>query len=74
MNNRRGFTIFFLFLVIMVVLFGAFFAQTREILHIGRLQSFYLKKYASLSPVAAEASAPLSEEELRRLNEQLQER
>ncbi|GAB1352550.1 MAG TPA: hypothetical protein PLK28_03885 [Candidatus Rifleibacterium sp.] len=74
MNNRRGFTIFFLFLVIMVVLFGAFFAQTSEMISVGRLQSFYLKKYASLSPVVAEVSVPLSEEELRRLNEQLQER
>ncbi len=74
MNNRRGFTIFFLFLVIMVVLFGAFFAQTREIISIGRLQSFYLKKYASLSPVVAEIQVPLSEDELRRLNEQFQER
>ncbi len=74
MNNRRGFSIFFLFLVIMVVLFGAFFAQTREIINIGRLQSFYLKKYATLSPVAAEVPVPLSEDELRRLNEEFQER
>ncbi|HNW12976.1 MAG TPA: hypothetical protein PKI71_16565 [Candidatus Rifleibacterium sp.] len=73
MNNRRGFTIFLFFLVIMIVLFGAFFAQTSEIISIGRQQSFYLKKYTSLSPVA-EVPTTLSEEELRHLNEQLQER
>ncbi len=74
MNSRRGFTVFFLFLVIMIILFGAFFSQTREIIHIGRLQSFYLKKYASLSPVVAEIPVNLTEDELRRLNEQMQER
>lgn len=74
MNNRRGFTIFLFFLVIMIVLFGVFFAQTSEIISIGRQQSFYLKKYTSLSPVVAEVPTTLSEEELRHLNEQLQER
>ncbi len=58
MINRRGFSIFFMFLVIMLILFASLFAHSQEILSIGRMQSFYLKKTATIVPMPQQIALP----------------
>lgn len=42
--NKRGFSIFLMFLVIMLVMFAGFFSRAYEMSSIGRLQRFYFDK------------------------------
>ncbi|MDD3146562.1 MAG: hypothetical protein PHD82_04615 [Candidatus Riflebacteria bacterium] len=58
MNKRRGFSIFFIFLVIMLILFASFFSQTVEMYSIGRRQTFYLQKNAVIQPIPVLPEVP----------------
>jgi len=58
MNNRNGFSIMLIFWVIMIVLFAGFFAQSFEILQVGRRQTAVLRKNAKIIPVPAEVYVP----------------
>jgi hypothetical protein len=60
MTERRGFSIIMIFWVIMIVLFAGFFAQSFEILQIGRRQSSLLKKNARIIPVPPGTEIPLA--------------
>ena len=56
--NRKGFAVFLMFLVIMLVLFAGFFARSLEILSVGRIQKSYLHKNASIIQVPIPESIP----------------
>lgn len=49
-SGRRGFTIFLMFMVLMLVLFSDLFSQSREINAIGKLQTRILNKYGEIRP------------------------
>lgn len=54
MTNRRGFAVFFIFLVIILLLFSSFFSQSFEMLNIGRMQSRYLARICTITPSQGE--------------------
>ncbi|MDD2997569.1 MAG: hypothetical protein EOM80_02055 [Erysipelotrichia bacterium] len=51
MNSKKGFTVFFIFLIMLLVLFSGFYTQGIEMFHIGWMQQKYLSKLAVIKPV-----------------------
>lgn len=49
-SGRRGFTIFLMFMVLLLVLFSDLFSQSLEINAVGKLQTRILNKYGEIRP------------------------
>lgn len=62
MIKKKGFAVFFIFLVIMLILFASFFSQSIEMLSIGRMQSKYLAKICKVTPRLGEVFLEMTQD------------